>query len=253
MMRIALLVVVAAVATQPSSRMAALVEAVTPLLPFPAASPDGEVPADSSTTARWFVIWPRTPDDTQIVVKANPLHPEVQKESAAAMEEINAAIVEAERRAQAAYDKAMEQLRKTGRGADLETVTLDDEGLAGERIDAQLQVTIELSPVESFDIASSVPPVVSAGVKGASWLVTVTANTYRPRSGDDRREHFREAESRLYFGAVSKPAVSRKGDDPLFRVTMSPAADTFSVVIRGNAELVARLTSGVDWSRVEPR
>jgi hypothetical protein len=230
-----------------SSRMDALVAAVRPLLPYPAATADGDLPSNNSAQSKWFVAWPDDPGDTRIVIKANPLHPDTQKAGAEAMDEINQAVAAAERRAQAAYDKAMEQLRKTGKGSDLESVTLDDEGIAGERIDAELEMTIELAGAESFDINSSEPPLVAEGARGAQWIVTVPPNTYRRTQGDDRREHFRAAETHVYFGLASKPAVDRQGDDARYRVTVAPSPRAFTVILRGNEELVTRLATGTDW------
>jgi hypothetical protein len=232
------------------ARFAALADAVRPLLPYPPASPGGEAPADNSADSKWFVVWPSQPDDTRIVVRANPLHPETQKAAAAAMEQIHAAVVAAERRAQAAYEKAMDEFRRTGKGADLDPVTLDDVGIAGERIDAELEMVIELTPVESFDIASGVPPTVAEGTRGPAWKVTIPANTYRSSTADDRREHFRAAEVHLYFGEVARPDVHRQGDEPQFRVLIPPAPAGFRVVLRGNETLVTQLADAADWSRL---
>jgi hypothetical protein len=253
MIKTAILIGALWLAAQPSVRMATLIEVVRPVLPFPAADADGLSPADHSAEAKWFVVWPADGDDTRIVVKANPLNPGTQQAAAAAMTDINAAVAAAERRAQAAYDKAMEQLRRTGKGSDLEAVTLDDEGIAGERIDAELEVAIELAPVESFNIASGEPPIVTVGTRGVSWTVAVPANTYRPTSGADRREHFRAAEMHLFFGLASKPEVTRKGDEAVFRVTVAPSANAFAVVIRGNQDLVTRLATAPDWSSLAVR
>ena len=188
------------------------------------------------------MVWPAGPDDTRIVVKANPLHPETQKASAEAMDQINAAVAAAERRAQDAYDKAIEQLRRTGKGGELEAITLDDEGIAGQRIDAELEVVIELQPAESFTMESSEAPVVTARsrrrrIQRQRW----SGNIYRPLRGADRREHFRAAETRVYFGAVTRPEVTRDGDEPRYRVTIAPSADAFAVVIRGNDTLVRQI------------
>jgi hypothetical protein len=250
---VALLIALAVAALQISPRMASVVAAVRPVLPFPAASADGDVPADNSPTPKWFVVWPTMPDETRIVVKANPLNPDVQQASLAAMAEINAAIAAAERRAQASYDKAMEQLRKSGKGADLEAVTLDDEGVAGERIDAEQELTVELAPAESFDVSPGEIPTVSAGANGAAWVVSIAANTYQMSSGTDRREHFRAAESHVLFGSAARPEVARIGTEPRFRVSVATAPDAFRVVIRGNAALVSAVTSTADWSKVAPR
>jgi hypothetical protein len=233
-----------------SPRLDALVAAVRPVLPYPGASADGELPADNAATSRWFVVWPGSPGDTRIVVRANPLHPETQKAGAAAMDQINAAVVAAERRAQEAYDKAMEQLRRTGKGSELEVITLDDEGIAGERIDAELEVVLELQPAESYAIDSSQAPVVEAGRGGVTFSVSVGPNTYRPLRGTDRREHFRAAETRLYFGPVTRPEVTREGDEPRYRVTIAPSADGFAVVIRGNESLVRQIVAEANWLRV---
>ena len=251
MVQFAVVIVMAAVAAQLSPRMTSLVEAVKPVLPFPSSAPDGDLPIDNSAASRWFVVWPSDGDDTRIIVRANPLHAEVQQASADAMEEINAAVAAAERRAQASYDRALEQLRKTGTAGSLATVTLDDEGVAGERIDAELEVTIDLADAASFEIASGEAPTVQPGTGAVSWIVTIPPNTYRPTSGDDRREHFRAAETRLYFGVTSRPTVTRQGDEPRFTVEIPAAA--FSVIIRGNASLVPKLVTAADWSRLSPR
>jgi hypothetical protein len=236
--------------TSQAPRVDALVAALRPVLPYPEASPDGELPADNNAKSRWFVVWPKDPGDARIVVKANPLHPETQKAGAKAMDEINAAVVAAERRAQDAYDKAMEQLRRTGKGSELEVITLDDEGIAGERIDAELEVVIELQPVESFAIDSSEAPAVNDGPAGVAFSVSVGPNTYRRPRGADQREHFRAAEMRLYFGSMTRPEVTRDGDEPRYRVTVAPSADSFAVVIRGNDTLVKHIAAEAIWSQL---
>jgi hypothetical protein len=242
-----------ALGAEGQSRIDALVAAVRPALPFPGASADGELPSDQSARSKWFVVWPTAPDDTRIVVKANPLNPETQKTAAEAMEGINAAVAAAERRAQAAYDKALEELRRTGKGSDIETITLDDEGIAGERIDAELELVIELQPIASFEIASGQAPAVAAGARGAAWAVTVPANTYRAKRGADLREHFRAAEARIYFGAVQKPVVARKGEEPMFAVSVPASAGGFAVVLRGNETLVQQVGASADWSKLVER
>ena len=248
MTNIASLIVVTAILGQLTPRMEALMHAVRPLLPYPAAAADGEVPADNSSNSKWFVVWPTKGDDSRIVIKANPLNPDVQKASEEAMQEINAAVAAAERRAQAAYDKAVEQLRRSGKGGELESVTLDDEGIAGERIDAEQEVTIALARAESFEIASGEAPTVAAGAAGAMWTVTIPANVYRSPAGVSGREHFRAAEVRLYFGISSRPVVSRKANAPVFEVSVSPAAEAFAVVMRGNEGLVRQIATEANWS-----
>jgi hypothetical protein len=252
MVQAAAIIVVAVLTAQAPTRLQTLIDTLRPVLPFPAATPDGDLPADDSADSKWFVVWPG-PDDTRIIVRANPLHPEVQKASAEAMQAINAAVAAAERRAQTSYDRAIEQLRKTGKAGDLDTVSLDDEGAAGERIDAELELTISLEEAASFEIASSEAPVVQPGARGASWIVAVPANTYRPAGGDDRRERFRAAETHLFFGLPAQPTVIRTGNGPHFRIEVAPAPNGFAIVLRGNATLGSAVASGADWARLAPR
>jgi hypothetical protein len=244
------LMLTAAMTAQLAPRVEALVAAVRPLLPYPVANADGDLPADNAAESKWFVLWPADRDATRIVVRANPLHPEVQKASAEAMQQINATITAAERRAQAAYDRAIDELKKTGKAGDLEPVTLEDEGAAGERIDADLEVTIDVDSVEPYEIDSSEAPTVHAGATATSWVVTTPANTYRIGTGATGREHFRAAESRVYFGLSERPEVTQVGGASRHRVSLHSTAHAFVVILRGNASLVSALTSGTDWSRL---
>jgi hypothetical protein len=247
-MNLVVAVLLVAVAAS-QSRLDALIAALRPVLPFPPAAADGALPADNGAQSKWFVVWPADPGDPLVVVKANPLNPEVQKAGAEAMDRINAAVAIAERKAQAAYDKALEELRRGG-GSDIESITLDDEGVAGERIDAELELSIELQPAASFAVASSEAPVVAVGAKGPTWVVTIPPNTYRSGTGADGREHFRAAEARLYFGALAKPTVARKGDEPLFNVTLATSTNAYAVVVRGNETLLKQIVTTTDWSKL---
>jgi len=250
----ALLLLLPAIAgAQAVNRIDALVNAVRPALPFPGATSDGDFPADNSPASKWFVVWPSAPDDTRIIVKANPLHPETQKAAAMAMGRIQEAVIAAERKAQAAYERALEQLRRTGTGTDIEGISLDDEGIAGERIDAELELVIEVLEPQAFAVRSGVAPIVAAGTGGPVWIVTVPANTYRAKRGPDLRDHFRAAETTLYFGPVGRPDVSGKGDDFTFNVSVPPSPGGFAVVVRGNEALLKQVVATVDWASLAPR
>ena len=292
MMLRSVVMMVATLVMQSSPTTTMLMDAVRPVLPYPSATAEGDLPADDSPAAKWFVVWPTRSDDRRIIVRANPLHPDVQAASAAAMEEINAAVAAAERRAQASYDRALEQLRTTGKAGELEVVTLEDEGVAGQRIDAELEVSIELTTADSFDIVSSEPPSITQGRNGPAWVVSVPTNIYRVTTADGPRERFRAAETRLLFGITQSPVVKQLGGEPRFRVeirmpglkpgpaaysqhkpgpaaysqhTPRPAAYSqqkpgpaalgaaFSVVIRGNAQLVSALAANADWPKLAAR
>jgi hypothetical protein len=247
-----LIVQTAVVFTQTTPRLDALVAAVRPALPFPAAAPDGATPATGGADFKWFVVWPSDPADTSVVVKANPFHPDTQKAGATAEGPIQAAVVQAERKAQAAYERAVAELKRTGKvSAELTGISLEDEGIAGEKIDAELELTIDLEPgARSFEMTSSQAPAIAAGTTGMTWLLTIPANTYRDATGSDAREHFRAAEARLYFGTLARPTVSKRDDRPRFSVALTPTADTFTVMIRGNEGLLRSLLAAVDWSAV---
>jgi hypothetical protein len=230
----------------------ALVAAVRRALPFPTGDETGDQPAADGADARWFVVWPGPGSENRITVKANPLHPETQRAGVAAMARIQEAIVAAERKAQAAYDRAVEEVKRTGIPTDVAGISLDDEGVAGERIDAELELSIVLhSTAQSIETASSEPPTVAAGSNGVTWILRTPANVYRMRSGGAVKEHFRPAEAHLYFGALPRPVVSRKGDDDVFAVSVSPAPRAFVVVLRGNEELLTRVLATADWTHLK--
>jgi hypothetical protein len=245
------LIVTAPVLAQAPS-IDALVAAVRPALPFPPGDETGDQPAAGGADARWFVVWPGPGSENRITIKANPLHSETQRAGVAAMARIQEAIVAAERKAQAAYDRALEEVKRTGKPIDVAGISLDDEGVAGERIDADLELSIALqSTTHSFESASSESPTVGAGSNGVTWIVRTPANVYQMRSGAAGKEHFRPAEAHLYFGALPRPMVSRKGDDDLFLVTVSPAPGAFAVVLRGNEELLTSVLTTADWARLK--
>ena len=231
---------------QTSDRTDALVAAVRPALPYPAADAAGEVPEQGGERAKWFVVWPAQ-GENRITVRANPLHPDTQASSAAAMKTIQEAVVAAERKAQDAYSRAVDELKRTGKATELSGVTLDDEGIAGERIDAELEFTIDIEPSSSFEIGSSRAPAVSSGSNGVTWIISTASNTYRDGSGADARDRFRPAETRLIFGSVAQPTVRRRGEDHRFDVTVAPGA--FAVVLRGNEQLLKEVLAGAEWSR----
>lgn len=237
-------------ASAPAPRVVAMVEAVKPALPFPAGDDSGTVPAGGSSDAKWFVVWPVEREDTQIVVRANPLHPDTQKLVSTAEGAIQRAVAAAERKAQAAYDRALEELKRTGKTADLDGISLEDEGAAGQRLDAELELTIELIEPEPFQIASSIEPAVTAGANGVTWQVMVPANTVQEGVGAERRERFTASQTRLLFGALPRPAVNRLNGQPKYGVTVSSAPAGFVVVLRGNDALLKQVLAGADWSRL---
>jgi hypothetical protein len=227
-----------------------LVEALRPALPYPEGDEAGMQPATGGDAHRWFVIWPAADDDPRVIVRANPLHPETQRAVAEAEAAIQRAVAAAERRAQAAYDRALDEFRRTGKGSSIESITLDDEGVAGQRIDADLELTIALVPLSTLQVQSGIAPTVAAGTGGASWLVRIPANEYLEGDGAARRTVFHAAEAYLAFGEPSRPDVSRLDDRPLHAVTWAHGSSGFLVVLRGNASLLDEVLTTANWSRL---
>jgi hypothetical protein len=238
------------VAAQP--RMSALVDALRPALPYPDADESGMQPATGGDTHKWFVVWPTPGDDLRVIVRANPLHPDTQKAVAEAESVIQRAVAAAERKARAAYDRALEQLKQTGTGSTIDGITLDDEGVAGQRIDADLELVIAIAPLVPFEVGSGAPPVVAAGPGGAAWVVRVPANEYQEGEGSARRAVFHPAEARLLFGQVPRPHTDRIDAQPRYGVTWPPEARGFAIVLRGNEALLQQVLNTADWTRLSP-
>jgi hypothetical protein len=211
------------------------------------------VPERGGDEPRWFVIWPAEAEETQIVVRANPLHAETQKLVATAEGAIQRAVAAAERKAQADYDRALEEIKRTGKASDLDGISLDDEGAAGQRLDAELELTIDLVPVGSYEIGSSVAPAVTAGPPGVTWQIVVPPNTYQEAAAADKRDRFTASEVRLVFGGGPAPSVRQLGGRPRYAVTLAPVADAFVVKLRGSDALVTQVLTKADWTRLSAR
>ena len=150
----------------PSRVMAMVRSAMAPALPFPDSDADGSVPVNGNTEALWMVR-PLQAEDQSIEVIANPLNQVNQVRAARAMAQIENNIQAAQRRADAQYDRAIAEAKRTGKSQDVDGVTLADEGVAGAKIDADSHVTIEVAfnkPAYTFEIASSIAPAPSTQV-----------------------------------------------------------------------------------------
>jgi hypothetical protein len=230
--------------------------ALAPALPYPESDALGSLPADGRSTAPWMV---RPLDSASHIIEivANPLNPDYQRRSAEAMAEIQRAIVRAERRAQAQYDRAVEELRRTGRSQHVDGVTLGDEGVAGAKIDAESRVTIDVAANQAayrYAVGGSTAPAVSrAIVPSAVAVVTMPAHVYRPREGGEER--FAPAEATVFFGAVSTPEIEQRSASE-FEITATASAGAGStqavrsLVLRliGSAALIDAILTQADWA-----
>ena len=241
----ALILFVAAHASAQDARvMQAVQAALEPALPFPASDADGVLPADGTFSGPW-IVRPVRPGEQTIEVIANPLNRDYQSRSAKAMAQIGASIQSAQRRADAQYERALEEAKRTGRSQDVDGVTLADEGVAGARIDADSHVTIDVEfnePSYRRTIASGVMPAPAALAIDRATVLSVPANVYRDADGLER---FCESESYVFFGSA-RPEVRERADNT-YDVTATPLV---GIRLRGNEALIADILKKADWGRV---
>jgi hypothetical protein len=196
--------------------MTAVRSVMAPSLPFPMSDEAGSFPADGKANDPWMVK-PLQPGERVIEILANPLNEDYQRRSTRAMAQIEQSIEAAQRRADVQYERAIAEAKRTGRSQDVDGVTLNDEGLAGARIDAESHVLVEVS----FN-GPSAPGVT---------IDSTAASVYR----EDGVERFREAESTVSLGAPQAP--SRAG-----RIS------SLVIRLRGNETLIGDLLRKSDWN-----
>ncbi len=235
--------------------------ALTPALPYPASDEIGELPEDGTTTAPWMVR-PTQDGDLTIEVLANPLNSTNQTRAAKAMVQIQTAIEAAQRRSQAAYEKAIADAQRTGRSQDFDGITLGDEGIAGARIDAEGHVTVDIAfnrPAYWYAVSSSVEPApLPSPVAGAVAALNVPANVYRDGKDAATNERFCAAEIHVFFGAVAMPEVHKRSNIAfeMHATSASPAGEaagirSLVVSLKGNPQLIEQIVKQADWTRVQ--
>jgi hypothetical protein len=52
---------------------------------------------------------------------------------------------------------------------------------------------------------------------------------------------------------VPQPDNPPNGDDPTFLIAVTGAAESFAVVVRGNAALVKQIVTTADWTKLAAR
>ena len=234
--------------------MAAVKAAMAPALTFPETGADGSVPANNNTTSLWMI---RMDDGGQVIdVLANPLNLAVQARATRAMAQIDANIQAAQRRATAQYESAVAEAKRTGRSQAVDGVTLSDEGVAGERIDAESYVSILVEFNEReyrYLVAGDMEPSrVPSFTHANSQVLMVPAHVYKDESGT---EHYAESHRIVLLGRNLESKVVKQKDGR-FVVTAVPTApatgqlDTLAVHLHGNSELVADILAKTDWSRL---
>ena len=227
--------------------VAAVRAAMAPALPFPDSDADGALPANGNTEALWMVR-PLQPGDRTIEVIANPLNAANQQRATRAMAQIENNIEAAQRRAAQQYDRAVSEAKRTGRSQEVDGVTLNDEGVAGAKIDAESHVAIEVvagTPTFELAIDSSVQPALSSQVVIPGAIVlAMPSNTFRD-SGTNI-ERYAEAQTLVFLGRAAAPEVQKRADQ-LFEVLAAGTSPMMVVRMRGNEALIADLLRKTNW------
>ncbi|MCC7124279.1 MAG: hypothetical protein IT178_05485 [Acidobacteria bacterium] len=246
---LALLITAPAVQAQPAvddtTLRRLLREALTPALPFPEANDEGTPRSGPAEDAVWTVRWPE--DGTRVEVVANPLHPGNHEKALKAEEEIQRAVMESQRTSLGDYERAAGDFARTGRiGADVREVSLSDEGIAGERYDAESQVTIEAERRRgpyTAEVGTAVLPVVQDTPGLRAPLVRVSAHEY----GSPQR--YAAEQAWVFVGVAQAPTAQRlSGDRASVAVTLPEAQQWVLISVRGNAPLVRRIVADAQWS-----
>lgn len=244
----------------PGRVMGAVRSALAPVLAaFPATDDSGAVPADGRSDAPW-IVRPVQPGERTIEILANPLNEDQQRRAAKAMADIEASILAAQRRAEAEFERAVAEAKRTGRSQDVDGISLSDEGVAGAKIDAESHVTIDVlfnQPSYRFEVASAIEPgpdaVLAAALPGGTFLVNIPAHTYRDRQ--TKIERYCERETQIYLGQVAAPDVQKRPDSSIYEIgARSVAAPSSSAVsslvlrIRGNPLVIDDLLTKSNWA-----
>jgi len=257
-MRILFLALVALLFSQPDAAlqtrvMTAVRSAMAPALPFPASDEDGSLPAGNNTEALWMVR-PSPAGDSVIEVLVNPLNEANQRRANAAMAQIDKNIATAQRRAEEQYDRAVAEAKRTGKSQNVDGVTLADEGAAGEKIDADSHVTIEVLFNEReyrFVVPGQVAPARVASFPHPN--VMVAANEYDDAASGGR--HYKETERIVFLGPLAPAQVTKRAGNGFDVVTSesapgSGAISSLVIRMRGNTELLNDIQAKTNWAQL---
>ena len=227
--------------------MSAVWTAMKPALPFPETDRTGAVPIDGKTEPLWMVR-PPEPGTMTIEVLANPLNDENQLRAERAMKQIQDNIESAQRRAAAQYDRAVGEAKRTGRSQEVDGVTLNDEGIAGEKIDADSHVSIEVASRQqsyAFEIASAMESLSTTTLPDGRVVIGVAASIYHDEGlGRDRHA---EAQTFVFLGRIPPPQV-RHLSKHSFEIIATGDVPSMVVRLRGNETLIGDLIQKTDWN-----
>ena len=227
--------------------MSAVLAAMRPALPFSDTDKSGVFPADSKTEPLWMVR-PPEPGDRMFEVIANPLNEVNQRRAERAMAQIQNNIESAQRRAAAQYEHAVAEAKRTGTSQEVDGVTLADEGVAGQKIDADSHVAIEVASRQqsyAYQIDSAMESLSTTTMPDGRVVIGVPASTYRDEGlGADR---YAEAQTFVFLGRIPPPQV-RHLSKHSYEIIAAGEVPSMVVRLRGNETLIADLLRKTNWN-----
>jgi hypothetical protein len=235
-----------------STLRTSLMAALRPALAYPDATADG-LPVDGSTETEWSVRWPDG-DDSGIEVLANPLHAGNRARALEAERQIQAAAMRAQQRSQGDYERALRDFARTGRTDEIREISLRDDGVAGDRFDAESQLTIDgqwLTGTIRLPVAGLSPPVVSPQPPpGMAALVRLEAHVAEETGPDGLpgMAQYVAEQAWVVVGAPARAVVSGDpGDQALTIDGVGSDGVRLLVRLRGNRALVEQVVTRADW------
>jgi len=222
-------------------------EALAPALPFPDATTEG-TPEGGDSEVVWTIRWPAA--DGQVVeVVANPLNPQNRERALAAEQEIQHAAMVSQRNSQSDYERALGDFQRTGEvRSEVREITLRDDGVAGERYDAESQLTVRIEPQHGRlerVVGAAIDPEVVPPPDAGMAAVRLSAHEY----GSPLRYGVEQAW--LVFGHATA-TISRISPEEagLEIVSSEEEGNWVLVTVSGNAELVEQVLTRARWAAV---
>ncbi|MFN2445637.1 MAG: hypothetical protein ABR606_08670 [Vicinamibacterales bacterium] len=230
----------------PATLTKAIWAALAPALPYPAAT-SADLPDTGDADPLWLLRRFDGESGRIAEVLANPLNPENQERAEQAMAAIQEAVTRAERRAQAEYERTIRERAHSRADREIRGISLDDEGVAGERADWEARLTIEahVGRIPHWTVEGQASPHTRA--ISAATIVSVGSGEYDEGTGDVRRRRYRPAEARVYFALT--PSVTKSGGgEYVVQAAAVDAEHAVAIALRGNASLLEDVLAKSNWT-----
>lgn len=224
---------------------AALRESVAGVLDVPESLPDG-TPRDGRAESPWLRVPPSAPDEAVVSIVANPLHPDQRARALQAEREIQQAARASQDASQRDYERAVDAFSRGLPTPDrLREITLDDEGVAGERYDAESQLSVRATWQEGPFVLTRQGPSAPGPVASADrpWVcVAAAAGEY------GRPARYAPTELWVAVGVSTTPTI-RTLAETTFEVTLGPSPNGPWVLLQaqGDRALIETLIADAPW------